>query len=183
MTIAGLTGVAPADAGVASGLINTTRQIGGAVGLAAVSTIAAASVHHGVSASVAGADLTHGFRTAFDILTGLTLVGVAIAVRYMAPTRRPADRAVDRHEHHRAPRGGSMITELNHHVDGEQLLAHEIDDLLLQARGLVLVRDLLAERGASRTEIDAHTDELARVRARLAATIAGAEEPHFLDAA
>ena len=89
MTIAGLTGVAPADAGVASGLINTTRQIGGAVGLAAVSTIAAASVHHGVSASVAGADLTHGFRTAFEILTGLTLVGVAIAVRYTAPTRRP----------------------------------------------------------------------------------------------
>ena len=90
MTIAGLTGVAPADAGVASGLLNTTRQIGGAVGLAAVSTIAAASVHRGVSASVAGADLTHGFRTAFDILTGLTLVGVAIAVRYMPPTRRPA---------------------------------------------------------------------------------------------
>ena len=76
-----------------------------------------------------------------------------------------------------------MITELNHHVDGEQLLAHEIDDLLLQARGLVLVRDLLAERGASRTEIDAHSDELARVRAKLAATIAGAEESHFLDAA
>jgi EmrB/QacA subfamily drug resistance transporter len=89
MTIAGLTGVAPADAGVASGLINTTRQIGGAVGLAAVSTIAAASVHHGVSASVAGAELTHGFRTAFDILTGLALVGVAIAVRYVAPTQRP----------------------------------------------------------------------------------------------
>jgi predicted MFS family arabinose efflux permease len=97
MTIAGLTGVAPADAGVASGLINTTRQIGGAVGLAAVSTIAAASVHHGVSASVAGADLTHGFRTAFDILTGLTLVGVAIAVRYMAPAPRPAD-VVDVHD-------------------------------------------------------------------------------------
>jgi len=76
-----------------------------------------------------------------------------------------------------------MITKLNHHVDGEQLLAHEIDDLLLHARGLVLVRDLLAERGASRTEIDAHSDELARVRARLAATIAGAEESHFLDAA
>jgi len=76
-----------------------------------------------------------------------------------------------------------MITELNHHVDGEQLLAHEIDDLLLQARGLVLVRDLLAERGASRTELDAHTDELARVRTRLAATIRGADEPQYLDAA
>jgi hypothetical protein len=76
-----------------------------------------------------------------------------------------------------------MTTELNHHVEGEQLLAHEIDDLLLQARGLVLVRDLLAERGATRTEIDAHTDELQRVRARLAATIQGPAEPQYLDAA
>ena len=76
-----------------------------------------------------------------------------------------------------------MITDIRHHVDAEQLLTHEIDDLLLQARGLVLVRDLLAERGASRTEIDAHTDELARVRARLAASIRGPEAAHFLDAA
>jgi hypothetical protein len=76
-----------------------------------------------------------------------------------------------------------MTTENHHHVDGEQLLAHEIDDLLLQARGLVLVRDLLAERGATRSEIDAHTDELTRVRAQLAATIAGSEEAHIRDAA
>ena len=55
----------------------------------------------------------------------------------------------------------------------ERLLAHDIDDLLLHARGLVLVRDLLARRGASSAELDAHTDELARVRARLAAAIAG----------
>jgi hypothetical protein len=81
-----------------------------------------------------------------------------------------------------------MITEIDHHVDPqhvdtEQLLAHEIDDLLLQARGLVLVRDLLAERGATSTEIDAHTNELERVRTRLAATIRGFTEPHLLDAA
>ena len=37
VTIAGLTGVSRADAGIASGLINTSRQVGGAVGLAAVS--------------------------------------------------------------------------------------------------------------------------------------------------
>src|ERR1051325_8429463 len=45
VTIAGLTGVERADAGVASGLINTSRQIGGAIGLAAVSAIAAATTH------------------------------------------------------------------------------------------------------------------------------------------
>jgi EmrB/QacA subfamily drug resistance transporter len=89
MTIAGLTGVPPADAGVASGLINTTRQIGGAVGLAAVSTIAAASAKHGLAPAAAGADLPHGFRTAFDVLTGLALLSVAVAVAFVGPAARP----------------------------------------------------------------------------------------------
>jgi hypothetical protein len=55
----------------------------------------------------------------------------------------------------------------------QALLTHDVDDLLLQARGLVLVRDLLAERGATRDELDAHTRELERVRRLLADTIAG----------
>jgi len=54
------------------------------------------------------------------------------------------------------------------------LLNHSIDDLLLQARGLELVRDWLAERGASRAELDAHTRELQRVRRELAGLVAGA---------
>src|SRR5205823_7249924 len=53
------------------------------------------------------------------------------------------------------------------------LLNGEVDDLLLQLRGLVLVRRLLAERGATRGELDAHSNELERVRARLADTIRG----------
>ena len=48
---------------------------------------------------------------------------------------------------------------------------HSIDDLLLQARGLVLVREILAGRGASPDELDAHTRELERVRRRLAQAI------------
>ena len=59
----------------------------------------------------------------------------------------------------------------------KELLSREVDDLLLQARGLVLVRRVLAERGASPSELDAHTAELERVRARLAATVGGGVQP------
>ncbi len=83
MTIAGLAGVHPADAGVASGLINTSRQIGGAVGLAAVSTIAATVSGSAPTAS----DLTHGFHVAFTTLTGLAILGVVIAAVFVE--RRP----------------------------------------------------------------------------------------------
>jgi hypothetical protein len=56
-------------------------------------------------------------------------------------------------------------------IDGGAILDHTIDDLLLQARGLVLVRQVLARRGASQAELDAHTQELERVRRRLAKAI------------
>ena len=52
------------------------------------------------------------------------------------------------------------------------ILDHQIDDLLLEARGLVLVRDLLARRGASPAELDAHTNELQRVRGELLRALA-----------
>ncbi|MGN6380863.1 MAG: hypothetical protein ACTHNU_18065 [Gaiellales bacterium] len=56
----------------------------------------------------------------------------------------------------------------SHADDRELLLGHEIDDLLLRLRGLVLVRDLLADRGASAAEIHAHAEEAERVRGQLA---------------
>ena len=51
---------------------------------------------------------------------------------------------------------------------GAGLLSRDIDDLLLHVRGLVLVRDLLAERGASSSELEAHNHELERLQHRLA---------------
>ena len=57
-------------------------------------------------------------------------------------------------------------------IDGAAILDRSIDELLLQARGLVLVREVLIRRGASRVELDAHTSELERVRRRLAEAIA-----------
>ena len=97
VTIASLTGVARSDAGVASGLVNTSRQIGGAIGIAAVSAVAATSTasyagaHAGLSVTSAVA-LDHGFQTALYVLTGLLLVGAAIAVTLVkpAPVAAPA---------------------------------------------------------------------------------------------
>jgi hypothetical protein len=56
-------------------------------------------------------------------------------------------------------------------VDGAAVLDHQVDDLLLHARGLVLVREVLARRGASHDELDAHSRELERVRNELVATL------------
>jgi hypothetical protein len=47
-------------------------------------------------------------------------------------------------------------------------LQRRIDDLLLQLKGLVLVRAILESRGASAAELDEHTREADRVRAELA---------------
>ncbi len=58
-----------------------------------------------------------------------------------------------------------------HTTDEHQLLDSQVDDLLLQVRGLVLVRDLLIARGASEDAIDAHSEELDRRRLELAAII------------
>jgi len=99
VTIAGLTGVERADAGVASGLINTSRQIGGAVGLAAASTIAATATSsyvasHGAATAGSGAALDHGFQTALYALTGMLLLGAAIVITFVRPAR-PVQRSVE----------------------------------------------------------------------------------------
>jgi hypothetical protein len=48
------------------------------------------------------------------------------------------------------------------------VLERELDDLVLQLKGLVHVRALLEDRGASAAELAAHSDEIARVRTELA---------------
>ncbi len=97
VTIASLTGVQPADAGVASGLINTSRQVGGSIGLAVMTTIAATATSryadsHGVLA-FSGPALTHGFQVAFYALAGLALVGAAIAAAFVESKPKAAPRA------------------------------------------------------------------------------------------
>ena len=98
VTIASLSGVERADAGVASGLVNTSRQIGGAIGIAAISAIAATSAgnyvdsHPGTVAS-SGPALDHGLQTALYVLTGLLIAGAVLAATLVrpAPARVPAE--------------------------------------------------------------------------------------------
>ncbi len=98
VTIASLTGVERSDAGVASGLINTSRQIGGAIGIAAVSAVAASStsnyVHAHSVAATSGVALDHGFQTALYALTGLLIIGALIAVTFVRSATGPSTQAV-----------------------------------------------------------------------------------------
>jgi len=87
VTIAGMSGVAPADAGVASGLINTSRQVGGSVGLAAVTTIATTVAAHGTGIDA----LNHGFHVALYTLVGISVLGAAFAAAVGRP--RPVSTA------------------------------------------------------------------------------------------
>jgi EmrB/QacA subfamily drug resistance transporter len=84
MSIGALTGVRQADAGVASGLINTTQQIGGAIGVALATTIATTFTTHYVDThagtnAFSGAALTHGFEIAFYVLAALAALGALLA--------------------------------------------------------------------------------------------------------
>jgi EmrB/QacA subfamily drug resistance transporter len=94
VTIASLTGVERADAGVASGLINTSRQVGGAIGIAAVSAIAATSTRNYAHAHEAlassGVALDHGFQTGLYVLTALLVVAALVTVALLRPQRAPA---------------------------------------------------------------------------------------------
>ncbi|WP_460716817.1 DHA2 family efflux MFS transporter permease subunit [Nocardioides dilutus] len=81
ISIAALAGVQPAEAGLASGLINTSQQIGGAIGIAALSTIATSRTEDALGSGVAlSTALVDGFSGAFLVGAVIAAVGILSAL-------------------------------------------------------------------------------------------------------
>jgi MFS family permease len=83
-----MTGAREEDAGLASGLFNTTQVVGGSLGLAALTTLAASRTERltrgGEGAVTAMAD---GYRLAFTVATGIALAALVLAAAILRPGR------------------------------------------------------------------------------------------------
>ena len=104
VTIAAVTGTEPGEAGLASGMLNTTQQVGGALGLAIAATIANSATRD----ALAGGErnqavaLTEGFQDAFLACAGFAILGAVLAAVLIS--------SKDSREHAEAARRGEAET-------------------------------------------------------------------------
>jgi EmrB/QacA subfamily drug resistance transporter len=84
VSVAALAGVGPRDAGLASGLLNTSQQVGGAIGVAVATSVAvshATHLLHGGSSPAAA--LTSGYALAFWVVAGISAAAVVVALGFV----------------------------------------------------------------------------------------------------
>jgi MFS family permease len=108
-TIVAMQGVPRAQSGLASGLINTSRLVGGALGLAILGTLAATHTKHELAASLASPmqALTDGYQLAFLVGAAFCLAGALAAVTLVARVRAPEPTGAEGPEV--APVGGRSL--------------------------------------------------------------------------
>ena len=90
LTVTAVRGVGPGETGLASALLNTAQQVGGAVGLSVLTTVAInattsrmqslAATHGQTARSLSASAVTYGYRSAFEVSTGIALAGLLISL-------------------------------------------------------------------------------------------------------
>jgi len=115
-----MSGVQPRDAGLASGLVNTTAQIGGALGLAVLATLSSAhSRHLEAQGHSSAAALVGGYHLAFWVAAALTVAAIGVVPALLRPAPAMSSDAhppPDTPPTHDAPKT---------HEDGEDAPEHE----------------------------------------------------------
>jgi MFS family permease len=95
MTLA-MSGVAPNEAGLASGLVNTTAQVGGALGLAVLATLSATRTHDALASGAGShAALTAGYHLGFVVGALLVVAAIVVAVVALERAPKPAAHSID----------------------------------------------------------------------------------------
>jgi MFS family permease len=90
-----MSGASEHDSGLASGLVNTTQQVGGALGLAVLASLSASHTNGLLAASVAEpAALTDGYRLSFAIGAVLVLVALVVASTVLRPAKEAEEEAL-----------------------------------------------------------------------------------------
>jgi EmrB/QacA subfamily drug resistance transporter len=89
ITIAATNGVSAAESGLASGLLNTTQQVGGSLGLAILSSVSTSRITSALdSGSPLPVALTHGFKGGFVVAAVLCAIGLVVALLFLPGRRR-----------------------------------------------------------------------------------------------